>query len=130
MAEIGLHTASYVMDINGYQKAPWPELVKLHQDRFGPAELDRLLERIAGLGVDCVELWLGHAGHFCKDRLWKQTDQDPIQHPDARCSKNRAHEIHPMGYIAHGEHGERLPKPSVERVSWWVGKTKDVRHGC
>jgi len=78
MPKTGVITASWVYDINCYVRAPWPELVQMHWDKFGYDELDGLLGRIAGLGFEYVELWLGHTGNLCQTPLWKGKGPDDI----------------------------------------------------
>ncbi len=71
MFKTGVITASWVMEINDYQHAPWPELVQKHWEKFGYDELDALLGRIAKMGFGYVELWIGHTGDMCRTALWK-----------------------------------------------------------
>ena len=75
----GLLSATYVHGINQYQEAEWPELMDLHRARFGPAQLDAMLERIARLGFTHVELWVGHTGNCCSDELWNGATPDTIR---------------------------------------------------
>jgi sugar phosphate isomerase/epimerase len=70
MIQTGIITANYVHAINGYQPAPWSELVALHRERFGPAELDVMLARVEGMGFSHVELWYVHAGECLQAPLW------------------------------------------------------------
>ena len=70
MFKTGLITASYVAEINSYRKAPWPELVQMHWERFGLDELDAMLARIAAMGFGYVEYWIGHSGDLGRTPLW------------------------------------------------------------
>lgn len=78
MFRTGVITASWVMEPNDYQHAPWPKLVQKHWDRFGLDELDALLERIASMGFGWVELWIGSTGDLCRVPLWKGKGPDDI----------------------------------------------------
>lgn len=71
MFKTGVITASWVMEINDYQRAPWGDLLQLHWNKFGYDELDAFLGRIKGLGFEYVELWIGHTGDALRAAPWK-----------------------------------------------------------
>jgi len=78
MFKTGVITASWVGEINNHQPAPWPELVQMHWDRFGLPELDALFERIAGLGFEYVEYWIGHSGNLGRTPLWRGVTPEQV----------------------------------------------------
>jgi sugar phosphate isomerase/epimerase len=77
MWKTGVITASWVMEPNGYQRAPWNEYMTKFWQRFGYDELDGLLARIKWMGFEYVELWLGTTGDAGRADLWKgKTPED------------------------------------------------------
>lgn len=60
---IGVITASYVFELSDYDAStPWSVAQSRFAEGWSPEKLDALLERIASLGFDSVELWRPSGG--------------------------------------------------------------------